>query len=677
MNQKKSAHVNISIYLFIFLGIFLILAFKLFYLQIISGQKYKTQSSSNSVRLETLPTKRGEIVDANGQVLATSIPVASIVLDTNASESDQKLTVHNLADLLSTLGYDEDKIYSIIEEANNKGVYGDIEIVKVSYDEDQGAEIIGKFYERANILPAASIEIIPTRYYPQGTILGNIIGYVGSISKEEYTGNEDIYSLNDTVGKSGLEQSLELFQQQGTNLHGLLGQKGTQQVEIDSLGQTVAVKSTESDSVPGDTFQLTIDLELQKVLESSLDNQIAASQAVNSKAGSAAAIVFNVNTGEILAMASKPSINPNDFIDGLSDEEYTYYFENSRSPMVNKVISDAYPPGSTFKVITAMAGLHYSGLTQDTAVTCTGIWENSKVKCTGTHGTIGLLEALRVSCNSYFQGFAEMTGIDNIDKTAVQFGLGTDTGFTDIEGATKGFLPSPESKSTFEQNYLDGIIAQINEETSNEIVKVNSDDTLSSSAKKEKIEILEQDKEVAIAQAQTYYEQNKDWYIHDTDLIAIGQGLNNYSVLQLGEYISTIANGGTRYKPTIIKSVTSADGNTTYEVQPIVLNKTDITTEEINIVKEGMKLVTTSGTASSEFRNSGLSVAGKTGTAETGRSGDSNDNNDYHGVFVGYSPVDNPEIAVAVLIEYGKNSSSSAAYVAKDVMQAYYSLKGE
>ena len=676
MNQKKSAHVNINVYLFMFLIIFLFLAFRLFYLQIISGQKYKTQSSSNSVKLETLPTKRGEILDANGNILATSIPIASIVLDTNASEGDQKLTIHNLAELLASLGYDEGKIYTVIEEANKKGIYGDIEIIRVSYNDTQGACIIGKLYERANILPAASLTIIPTRYYPQGTVFGNILGYIGKISKEEYTGNEDKYSLNDMVGKSGLEKSLELFTRQGTTIQGILGKKGVQQVEIDSLGKTVAVKSTETTSVPGDTFQLTINLELQKVLESSMENQIEQSKAINPKAGAGAGIVFNVNTGEILAMASLPSVNPNDFVDGISNTEYTYYFENNRAPIVNKVVNDAYPPGSTFKMITAFAGLHYARVTENTTITCTGKWRDN-IKCTGTHGDMNLLNGLKISCNSYFQGISEIAGIDNIDKTAVQFGLGADTGFTDLEGVTKGFLPSPDSKASFEKNYLNGIISQIKEATSQEIVMVNADNTLSSSAKKEKIEILEQDKEVSIAKVQTYYEQNKDWYIHDTNMVSIGQGLNNYNILQMGQYISTIANGGIRYKPTIIKNIISADGSNTYSTSPIILNKVEMTEDEINLVKSGLKLVTTSGTASAVFRNSRISVAGKTGTAETGRVGDDPENNDYHGLFVGYSPVDKPEIAVAVLIEYGKNSSNSAAYIAKDVMEAYYNLKGD
>lgn len=675
MSMKKSAHANIYVFLVLFAVLFLLLAGRLFFLQVISAKEYQTQSASNSMRLVTLPTKRGDITDASGQLLATSIPVASIVLDTNAGTGDYETTIHNLASLLGSRGYTVEKIQQIIDAANKKGLYGSIEIIRIPYDETDGMALIGKFYERAKYLKAASVTILPTRYYPEGETLGSTIGYVGAISKEEYDENKDVYALNDIVGKSGLEKALELFKKQGTTLKGLLGTKGTQEVEIDSLGRTVVVKSTERNSVPGDTVKLTINLDLQRVMDEELQNQINISQLYNYKAGSGAAIAFDVNTGEILAMSSLPGINPNDFVDGLSDSEAEYYLNNPSSPMLNKATSVAYPPGSTFKMITALAGLHYAGMTPDYTETCTGVWREN-IKCTGTHGTISLVEALRVSCNVYFQSFSEHAGIENISKTARQFGLGVDTGFTDMPGVVKGFLPTPDSKASFEKAYLDGIVKKITASTSEEIVAVNNDNTLSAGAKKEQIAILEKEKEQSIAAAQRYYNENKDWYIRDTDLVSIGQGLNNYSILQLGEYISTLANGGTRYKPTIVKSITSSDGSSVYEVKPMILNKIEMTPEELAAVKAGMEEVTTIGTAARVFSGSGLYVAGKTGTAETGRSGDSSDHNDYHGLFVGYAPADRPEIAVAVIVEYGKNSSSSAAQVAKAVMQAYYAMKG-
>lgn len=672
MNRKKSSESNIFAYIILYLLIFSVLAGRLFFLQIINGEEYRTQSASNSVRLMNLPTRRGDILDAQGEVLATSMPVVSITLDTYAEEAAYETTLHNLSLLLGERGYTGEKILEIVEAANKKGLYGNIEILRLNYDNEEDAVIIGKFYERARYLTAASVNIIPTRYYPQGTILGNTIGYVGTISQEEYEENEALYGMNDIVGKLGLEQSLEVYKKEGTELKGLMGTKGTQEVEVDSRGRTVDVKSEENPSIPGDTVQLTIDLRIQRAMEAALDQQIQISRQYNPKAGSGAAIAFDVNTGQILAMASKPDLNPNDFIGGLSQDKAAYYLENNQAPMLNKVISVAYPPGSTFKMITALSALHYKGLTPDYAETCTGSWRDN-IKCTGTHGTISLYEAMRVSCNSYFQSMGEQGTIENISKTARQFGLGVDTGFTDMYGVVKGFLPTPDSKGTFEKNYLEGIIKQIQKETATEIVAVNENQSLSATAKKEQIQILEQEEEQAIARAEKYYRENKDWYIHDTNLVSIGQGLNNYSILQLGEYVSTIANGGTRYKPTIIKSIRSADGKSVYEVKPVVLNKVEMTAEELNIIKEGMRLVTVSGTASNVFRRSGLSVAGKTGTAETGRAGDEKE--EEHGLFVGFSPIEKPEIGVAVIVEYGRGSSTAAANVTKAIIEAYNMTK--
>jgi len=353
MAQKKSAHTNIYIYLFLFLAIFFVLASRLFYLQIISWEKYQTQSASNSLRLINLPTKRGDILDVNGAILATSIPIASITFDTNSNTADKETTMLNLANLLKPLNFDEKKILETIDSANKKGVYGNIEIIKIPYDKGQGLEIIGKFYEREKYLPAATVNIIPTRYYPLGPILGNIIGYVGAISQEEYSSNKELYTLTDTVGKLGIEKSMEIYKKENLSIKGLMGTKGTQAIEINNQGKTVNIKSSENTSIPGDNVSLTIDIRLQEALEIELDRQINISKAANIKAGSGAAIAFNVNTGEILAMSSKPDLNPNDFLDGLSEEEITYYLKNEQSPMLNKVTNVAYPPGSTFKMIAA------------------------------------------------------------------------------------------------------------------------------------------------------------------------------------------------------------------------------------------------------------------------------------------------------------------------------------
>ena len=673
MNKKMDNEGNVHGYLIFIAVVFLILMGRLFQVQVINGSDYQTQSSNNTLRLIDIPAKRGDITARNNEPLAVSRPMASVAIDVNASKEDYEKTIYNLSELLKPLGYDEEKIRKKIEDKGATGAYGVIEIVKVPYDQGEGMQIISKIYERAAILPAAEVQIIPTRYYPQESVLGVTLGYVGAISKEEYEKDKGIYKQTDSVGKMGLEKALEQFKKEGTDLRGLYGIKGTQEVEVDMEGKTIKTKGEINPSQTGDDFQLTIDLRLQKALENALDEQIKISQGSNPKAGSGSAILMDVKTGEILAMASKPYFDPNDFVNGLSEDKADYYIRSLQTPMVNKVLNTPYPPGSTFKMTTAIAGLTYGNLTPNSQFTCTGkFWEPPYIPCTGVHGTIGLETGLKVSCNVYFQAVSQQTGIDNISKTARQLGLGVDTGFTDMAGVSKGFLPTPDSKAAYEKEYLEGFKEMENSSAADKIVAINQNSNLSESEKRKQIEAVEAEKDETISAATSNYEWAKSWYPYDTYNLSIGQGMNNYTVLQLGQYVSTIANGGTRYKPTLVKKAITGAGEVAYESQPTVLNKLEVSQSDLAAVKAGMHLVTKSGgTAGSVFNDYSIPVAGKTGTAETGRATD-NAKTDYHGVFVGFAPYDDPQIAIAVVVEYGKDSSTSAAWVAKGAFDAYF-----
>lgn len=673
MNKKKDNEGNVHGYLIFIAVVFLILIGRLFQIQVINGADYQTQSSNNSLRLIDIPAKRGDITDRNNEPLAVSRPMASIAIDVNASKEDFEMTVHNLAELLEPLGYDEEKIRKRIEDKASSGAYGIIEIVKVAYDQGDGMQLISKVYERKAALPASEVQIIPTRYYPQGDTLGVTLGYVGAISEEEYAKDKETYKQTDAIGKMGLERALEQFKKEGTDLRGLYGVKGTQEVEVDMEGKTIKTKGEITPSLPGDDFQLTIDLRLQKALEESLDKQIEISKGSNSKAGSGSAVIFDVKTGEILAMASKPYFDPNDFVNGLSEDKADYYIRSTQTPMVNKVVNTPYPPGSTFKMTTALAGLTYGNLTPSSEFTCTGkFWEPPYIPCTGTHGSIGLETGLQVSCNVYFQAVSHQTGIENISKTAKQLGLGVDTGFTDLGNVSKGFLPTPASKAAYEKEYLEGFREIVNSGAADKIVAINQNSNLSETEKQKQIEAVEAEKDGTIDAADSNYEWAKSWYPYDTYNLSIGQGMNNYTVLQMGQYISTIANGGTRYKPILVKKAVTGAGEVAYEAQPTVLNKLDVSSADLESVKAGMHLVTKQGgTAGSVFSDYSIPVAAKTGTAETGRAED-NAKTDYHGVFVAFAPYDDPQIAIAVIVEYGKDSSTSAAWVARGAFEAYF-----
>lgn len=674
MNKKKENEGNVLNYLIFIAVMLLILIGRLFQIQVINGLNYQTKSSNNALRLTDIPAKRGDIIGRNGEPLAVSRAMASIAININTSKDDYEKTMYNLIELLKPLGIDEEKIKKKIKDKSAISPYGVIEIVKVPYDQGYGMQIISKIYERSVILPAAKVQIIPTRYYPQESILGVTLGYVGAIDQEEYEKNKSIYKQNDSIGKIGLEKSLEQFKKEGTDLKGLYGTKGTQEVEVSADGKAIKTKGEINPSKPGDNFQLTIDLRLQTALETALDKQIKISQDSNSKAGSGSALIMDVKTGEILAMASKPCFNPNDFINGLSEDKINYYIKNSQTPMVNKVLNTPYPPGSTFKMTTALAGLTYGNLTSSSQFTCTGkFWEPPYIPCTGVHGTINLETALKVSCNVYIQAISQQTGIDNISKIARQLGLGVDTGFTDIPSASKGFLPTPDSKSAYEKDYLEGIKENSNYNAADKIVAINQNNNFNEAEKQKQIEAVEAEKNKNINTATSNYEWTKNWYPYDTYNLSIGQGMNNYTVLQLSQYISTIANGGTRYKPILVKKAITSSGKVAYEAKPIVLNKLEVSNANLDFVKAGMYQVTQSGgTAGSIFSNYSIPIAAKTGTAETGRVTD-NSKIDYHGVFVAFAPYDNPQIAIAVIVEYGKGSSTSAALVAKEAFDTYFS----
>ena len=673
MNKKKYNEGNVRGYLVFIVITFLILIGRLFQIQVINGANYQTQSSNNTLRLIDIPAKRGDITDRNNEPLAVSRPMASIAIDINFTEDDYEKTIYNLHELLKPLGFNEEKIRKKIKDKDAIGAYGLIEIAKVPYDQGDGMQIISKIYERAAILPAAKVQIIPTRYYPQESVLGVTLGYVGAINQEEYEKNKSIYKQTDSIGKIGLEKSLEQFKKERTDLRGLYGIKGTQEVEVDMEGKTIKTKGEIIPSKSGDNFQLTIDLRLQKALEIALDKQIKVSQDLNPKAGSGAAVIMDVNTGEILAIASKPYFNPNDFINGLSEDKVDYYIRSLQTPMVNKALNTPYPPGSTFKMTTALAGLTYGNLTPNSQFTCTGkFWEPPYIPCTDAHGTINLETTLKVSCNVYFQAVSQQIGVDNISKTAKQLGLGVDTGFTDIPGVSKGFLPTPDSKSYYEKEYLECVKKNLNGVTADKIVAINQNNNLNEVEKRKQIEVIEAERNETINAVKSNYEWSKSWHPYDTYNLSIGQGMNNYSILQLSQYISTIANGGTRYKPILVKKAVTHAGKVAYEAQPIVLNKLEVAKSDLDSVKTGMRQVAQfGGTAGLVFSNYSIPIAAKTGTAETGRVTD-NSKTDYHGVFVAFAPYDNPQIAIAVIIEYGKGDSNSAAWVAKEVFDAYF-----
>ncbi|MEG1500792.1 MAG: penicillin-binding transpeptidase domain-containing protein, partial [Clostridiales bacterium] len=386
-------------YKLIILGVILVLAFlilagRLYYLQIVNDENFATLSEQNRIRIISQPAKRGDIYDCNMDELATSKPVFTISLA--SSEIDDK---ENLAkNLAAVLGDPEITTASILEQIkSNSRIYEPIIIKRIPYDE--GLPIITRLEEMRNQLPGVLISEEPMRYYPQGDLAGHTIGTVGLLSKEEEELKDKYgYQNNDWLGKSGLEKTMERFTVDDQEI-GLRGQKGIEKVEVNSRHRPVRTISSQ-DPVSGNSLVLTLDSKVQKVLEESLQETIARVSKTYPKCRGGAAVLLNVKTGGVIAMASYPKLNPNDFANGLSRDKVPYYMENESRPMFNRAVSGAYPSGSTFKAATAVAIMASQTISPYERITCSpSAWKKPRAKCPRVHGSVDLSRALALSCN--------------------------------------------------------------------------------------------------------------------------------------------------------------------------------------------------------------------------------------------------------------------------------------
>ena len=450
----------------------------------------------------------------------------------------------------------------------------------------------------------------PVRKYLCGSIASHILGYTGKISDPEYQKRkEDGYSLNDIIGKSGIESSFEEY---------LRGTNGTKRLEMDSYGRISNEEEIEQSSM-GNSIVLTLDLDLQTKTEEVLEDIII--QIQNGKlngtkyedATAGAAVVLEVKTGEVLAMASYPTYDPSAFIDGINNEEYKEYFQGKDQPMYNRAIQGTYPPGSTFKMVTGIAAIESGGIGVNEMVNDTGVFYlGHKPACwiwnsrRQVHGNVNAKSALMVSCNYYYYEVASRIGIDNISKYARKFGLGEKTGI-ELYGESAGTVAS-----------------------------------------REYVEILNK------------RGVKKTWTIGDTLSASIGQSYNNFTPLQMCYYISTLANKGKKTDVTIVKGLIDAEGNSLnmeevktnidekFGVDKKVREDVEMSESTVNAIFEGMRSVTGDhgGTVYGTFSSFPIEVAGKTGTATSGNGSD-------NAWFVGFAPYHDPEIAVVVIVEHG------------------------
>jgi penicillin-binding protein 2 len=421
--------------------------------------------------------------------------------------------------------------------------------------------------------------------------------------------------------------------------------------------------------VPGNNLVLTIDQRVQKAAEEALakSSQEALRQYPEATAG--AAVAIDVRTGAVLAMASYPTYDAAKVSGELSAADYNQIFNNKTRPMLNRALLP-YAPGSTFKMIVAMAGLESGKVTPSWSIDDPGIFyyegQSYSDWIVGGHGgRIDMLKAIKVSCDIYFYQLGLLVGIDETARIAREFGLGQKTGI-ELPGEEEGVLPGPESKFSQRLDYLEADTLrkarEIESKYKDLLERAGSDDERRALYQKRNDELIR-----ASWERKDLWEMA--WHGYDTIISSIGQGDNRYTPLELANYIATIANGGTRYKPYLVQRVVDPNGKVLQDNSPQALGQVDVSPQTLAVVRQGMREVALppDGTAFGFF--DGLPpAAAKTGTAEvTGH--------DNHGLFVAYAPYDNPEIAVAVVMEYAGHGGSASGPVAREMLAAYFGVQ--
>lgn len=642
--ERKAIEKRMRIFLYMVIFIFLILGFRLAYMQLLQNDKFSTLARENRVRLITIDAPRGEIFDRDGLKMVGNQPVYTVSLDKisllSLEQDDTEQVIWRLAEILTM---EPQEIEAKINQQER--LYEPIRLVV-----GVPLEIVTIIEEQRLELPGVVIDIEPLREYPNGSLLSHVMGYVRQIDEEQLERNrEKGYKLGDLYGQSGLENTYEQF---------LRGQDGGRQVEVDSRGRPVRDLGIK-EPVQGNDLVLTIDYNVQLAAEEAL---AAASQEALRKgyreAGAGAAVALDVRNGAVLAMASYPGYEPVKLSGFLSQQDYDEIFNSPWKPMLNRALSP-YAPGSTYKMIVAMAGLETGVTTPQETISDPGYFIRgtrfNDWKLNG-HGIVNMVRALKVSCDIYFYQLGLRVGIDNILHYAKEFGLGVPTGI-ELPGEGTGVVANPDAKIQLRKPYLNA-------------------------EKLERVQEIEQRYDELLAEATTIEQKRQlvnkrsnelkavewelAWHDYDTIISSIGQGDNQLSMLELANYIAAIANGGTVYKPFIVQRIIDPNNDVIKETEPNVLNQANVAASSLAIARQGMREVALppDGTAASFF--AGLPpVAAKTGTAEvTGR--------DNHALFVAYAPYDAPEIAVAVVMEHSGSGSTVGGPIVESILQAYF-----
>ncbi|HEX9464476.1 MAG TPA: penicillin-binding protein 2 [Alphaproteobacteria bacterium] len=570
---------------------------RMYYLQVVESDRYKMLADDNRISLRLLPPPRGRILDRYGDPIAINQLNYRVVVIPEQTGS-VPATLDAISEIVPITEFERRRIMREIARKRK--------FLPVIIKENLAWEDVARVAVNAPDLPGVMIDVGSSRFYPTGERVAHVIGYVAPPSEADLTGDPLLELPDFRIGRNGVERVYDLA---------LRGRAGSSQIEVNALGRPIR-ELARQEGQPGTDLVLSLDLKLQTIASERLATQ-----------ESAAAVVMDVTTGEVLVLASSPSFDPNEFNKGISGATWRELIGNSRSPLTNKCASGQYAPGSTFKPVVAMAALESGLITPEFRVSCPGHYDlgNAKFHCwkKGGHGSVDMVDAIKGSCDVYFYEVARRIGIDRIAEMAKRFGLGQTLGF-DVPGERAGLIPTRAWKMA-----TTGV----------------------------------------------------PWQTGENLVAGIGQGYVLATPLQLAVMCARVANGGYAVMPRLARD--RVDGNHLGQRPPATFAPIGVSQTNLAVVARGMRGVVNDprGTAfRARIMDATMAMAGKSGTSQVRRITEEErraglrkpeqvpwkerDN----ALFIAFAPVDNPRYACAVIVEHGIGGSAVAAPIVRDLL---------
>ena len=586
---------------------FVLLIARLMYLQIWRHEDLRAQAENNRTSIVPIVPNRGLILDRNGIVLASNYSAYTLEI-TPSKSGPLEETLDQLSGVLDITARDRRRFKKLLEESRS---FESLPIRTRLTDNE-----VARFAAQRFRFPGVEIKARLFRNYPYGELASHVIGYIGRINQSEKEkidegDDPDNYRGTEYMGKLGVEQSYE------SQLHGITG---VEEIETSAGGRAMR-KLASKPATPGNTVKLSIDIKLQQLIEAMYGERRGALVAMDPK------------TGEVLAFVSKPTFDPNLFVEGIDSESWQALNESPDKPLLNRALRGTYPPGSTYKPFMALAALETGTRTPEQSVSDPGFYmfggHRFRDDKEGGHGLVNMYRSIVVSCDTYYYTLANDLGVDTIHEQMQRFGFGDLTG-VDILGETRGLLPSTDWKR----------------------------------------------------RAYKRADQQK-WYAGETISLGIGQGYNAFTMLQLAQAVATLANNGVRHPPHLVTATQDAVTHTIVPTTPPPSVDLGLKAANIEVIRKAMVGVTIEGTSARAFAGASYASGGKTGTAQAVGIGKDQkydarkveEHQRDHALYVAYAPADDPKIAIAMVVENAGFGAEHAAPIARRVLD--YWLAGQ